>query len=72
MKTHSFIQPYSLQSRSRESNLSSINHEVGLSMPLQENKSNQNFNQDTSSSAQHIQALRRLQQTYYLERRCFI
>jgi len=42
-------------------------HSSGTFMPLQDDSSNQR----NSSSTQYTQALRNLQQTYYLERRCF-
>ncbi|UBF30133.1 hypothetical protein K9N68_38995 (plasmid) [Kovacikia minuta CCNUW1] len=42
-------------------------HFLGTSTPLQDNA----LNQGTSFSIPHTQALRHLQQTYTLERRCF-
>ncbi len=42
-------------------------HFLGTFTPLQDDL----FNQGNSLSTQHTQALRSLQQTYYLERRCF-
>ncbi len=43
-------------------------HPSGTSTPLQEDSSNQ----ETVFFTQRTQALRQLQQTYYLERRCFL
>ncbi|MDX2099854.1 MAG: hypothetical protein SFW36_18920 [Leptolyngbyaceae cyanobacterium bins.59] len=43
-------------------------HPPGTSTPLQDNP----LNQGTSFSTQSTQALRQLQKTYPLERRCFL
>jgi len=43
-------------------------HPSGIFTPLQEDS----LNQGTSFSTQSTQALRHLQQTYALERRCFL
>ena len=64
MTTHSFVkQDFLLRRFEFEKPGSS-----GSSMPLQENTSNQG----RASSTQSQDALRKLQQTYYLERRCIL